>query len=64
MADDILIVDDERDIRSFYITLEDEDYSTLQAATANEAEPCFWPNHLNWPFGIGCATPTWTALKC
>ena len=38
MADDILIVDDERDIRSLLsITLEDEGYSTLQAANANEA---------------------------
>ena len=38
MADDILIVDDERDIRSLLsITLEDEGYSTLQAASANEA---------------------------
>jgi two-component system nitrogen regulation response regulator NtrX len=38
MADEILIVDDERDIRSLLtMTLEDEGYSTLQAANANEA---------------------------
>ena len=38
MADEILIVDDERDIRSLLsMTLEDEGYSTLQAANASEA---------------------------
>ncbi|MDC1383011.1 sigma-54 dependent transcriptional regulator [Candidatus Puniceispirillum sp.] len=38
MADDILIVDDERDIRSLIsMTLEDEGYSTLLASNANEA---------------------------
>ena len=38
MADDILIVDDEKDIRSLLsMTLEDEGYATLQAANADEA---------------------------
>src|SRR5210317_519904 len=38
MADDILIVDDEKDIRSLLsMTLEDEGYTTLQAANADEA---------------------------
>ncbi len=38
MADDILIVDDEKDIRSLLsMTLEDEGYATLQAANAEEA---------------------------
>ena len=38
MADDILIVDDERDIRSLLsMTLEDEGYSTLLASNATEA---------------------------
>jgi two-component system nitrogen regulation response regulator NtrX len=37
MADDILIVDDEKDIRSLLsMTLEDEGYATLQAANADE----------------------------
>ena len=38
MADDILIVDDEKDIRSLLsMTLEDEGYATLQVANADEA---------------------------
>ncbi|MDP4785052.1 MAG: response regulator, partial [Alphaproteobacteria bacterium] len=38
MAEDILIVDDEKDIRSLLsMTLEDEGYATLQAANADEA---------------------------
>ena len=38
MADDILIVDDEKDIRSLLsMTLEDEGYATLKAANADEA---------------------------
>ena len=38
MVDDILIVDDERDIRSLLsMTLKDEGYSTLLASNANEA---------------------------
>ena len=38
MADDILIVDDEKDIRSLLsMTLEDEGYATLRAANADEA---------------------------
>ena len=38
MADDILIVDDEKDIRSLLsMTLEDEGYATLQAANGEEA---------------------------
>ena len=42
MADDILIVDDEKDIRSLLsMTLEDEGYATKQAANADEARSEF-----------------------
>jgi len=38
MADDILIVDDEKDIRSLLcLMLEDEGYNTIEAATADDA---------------------------
>ena len=46
MATDILIVDDERDIRSLIsMTLEDEGYATKQAAGAAEAGICCCQNH-------------------
>ena len=67
MADDILIVDDEKDIRSLLsMTLEDEGYATLQAANADEAqEQHCWRSRQNWPFLIyGCAIPIWTASNC
>ena len=56
MADDILIVDDERDIRSLLsITLEDGAIQLCRRQMLLTREPCFWPNHQNWPFLIfGC----------
>ena len=66
MADDILIVDDEKDIRSLLsMTLEDEGYVTLQATNADEAKRHCLHSLRNWPFLIyGCVIPTWMASSC
>ena len=58
MATDILIVDDECDIRSLIsMTLEDEGYATKQAACAAEARNLLLSNHQNWLFSIsGCVS--------
>ena len=60
---DILIVDDERDIRSLIgAVLRDEGYPTVEAATAGEARDILAAKPLASPFSIsGCVTPTWTA---
>ena len=66
MADDILIVDDEKDIRSLLsMTLEDEGYTTLQAANADEARTALLAQPPKLAILIfGCAVPIWTASNC
>ena len=44
MADDILIVDDEKDIRALGMMLEDEGYDVTTASNANEARPTLLAN--------------------
>ena len=65
MTTDILIVDDERDIRSLIsMTLEDEGYVTKQAAGAAEARNLL----LSEPpklFSIsGCVSQIWMGWNC
>ena len=66
MADDILIVDDEKDIRSLLsMTLEDEGILPCKRLMLMRPERHCWRSRRNWPFLIyGCAIPIWTASNC
>ena len=63
---DILIVDDERDIRALIgATLRDEGYPTVEAATAGEARDILAAKPPGLAiFDIWMRDSVWTALNC
>ena len=62
MALDILIVDDEEDIRELVAgVLSDEGYETRTAATAQQALEAYNERR---PSTSGCAVPIWTGWNC
>ena len=65
-AGDILIVDDESDIRLLIgATLRDEGFTTMEAASAMEARDLVAAKPPGSPFSIsGCEIRIWTALNC
>ena len=65
-AGDILIVDDESDIRLLIgATLRDEGFTTMEAASAMEARDLLAAKPPGLAFWIsGCEIRIWTALNC